>query len=161
MGDNAVTAFPPQHVVRLFRHCHIWIRVGVDKNMGVGLQIVDKLMFEEVPMFIRHVFERPANPGIGPQRGISSVSEPIGELVVRFAGREHHLFMIALEGCYTVRLREFQDALQDSSGVWTAINIIAQENQVILRRGGDALQQRVEVCQATVNIAYYECARSQ
>src|SRR6266536_3356749 len=105
----------------------------MDEEMRVDLVPVDAELLEKLPVLVRDEIEF--------------------ALVVTAAGFEHHEVVVAAQGDEIAALAQLQELLDDTARVGTAVDIIAQRDNLIVRSQRDRLQEPLQDVGVTVDVA--------
>ena len=107
----------------------------MNKDVGFGL-VIGLGVTDEVPVWLRHGI----HASIGFQ-GFAATPriQPVGEICVIDAGEEKFFLMVAVKKGGVVFFLNTDEELDDAFGIWAAIDVVADENEVVFRGGRNDL----------------------
>ena len=106
-------------------------------------------------MRIRDVVERrdAVGTGVGLHRRRPAARAPEPIIVPPQPGAEHHDLVIAAQAYHVARPLQFNEPVQDPLGVRPAVDIVAEEDELVRRPRLDEAEQGVEGRQTAVDVA--------
>lgn len=138
----------------LLRNGNVVLKVGMHKDVGLGL-VVGLGVADELPVG----FGDGVHASIGFQ-GLPAAPrlKPMGEVGVIDPGKEKLLLVVSVQEGGSVFFLDADEELDDSFGIWAAIDVVSDENEMVFRGGGDDLDHLSERVEASVNVADGKCS---
>lgn len=135
---------------------NVMLEVGMDKDVGIVL--VARLgVANKVPVGIGNGSK--AIGTIGFEGGTSTPGlKPVGEIGLVDIGEKEFFFVVSVQESGVVFFFDVDEELDDAFGVGAAVDVVADENQMVFRGGRNDLNHLFERAKAAVNVAYSKCS---
>jgi len=144
-----IEAFPENYFIGLFVEVVIGIYAGVDENLMGGDEHSFGL-FQKLPMFGRDMLP-PVDSGqgvVGAERVASAGEAPGGSDRFVVTGHQRHDFVITAQESAAMAFAEVDEAFEDAAGIGAAIDVVAEEDELVVGRWIDFVDESFQAATA-------------
>jgi MazG family protein len=147
---GAGQVLPVEHLLVLFVQRDVWLGIGVDEEVGLGLEI-GNCGIEKIPVRLRNIIDRFRR--IGFQGGIAPEPKPEQAVLTCAPCFQHHDFVIAAQGDQLDATLKVQQVVDHPFGVRPPIDVVTEHHQGVVGSELKRVCQRSERKTTAVNIS--------
>lgn len=140
---GAGQVLPIEHLLVLFVQWDVWRCIGVDEEVGLGLEVGD-CGIEKIPVRLRNIIDR--FRCIGFQGGIAPEPKPEQAILAFAPCFQHHDLVISAQGDQLDTPFKVQQVVDHPFGIWPSIDVVTEHHEGVvsgqLERIGQCLQRQ-------------------